>query len=433
MILRDKRVVGSGGLALASLGTSMITILTLPLVTGLYSTAVYAQFALVLVTATMLATAASGRYEIACIVLPHTPAGDLEAAKMARLSVRVGLASCLGLAATAVALVGLGVGEGSFGSLGILCTPLAVAFIGAGVIQMVIDTRAGNFHLIAGMKLAEAGILAGGQILLGTWAPTAASLIVPLLLSCLPNVARLAYLLLRLPHGCPFTYRELARRHSRYPRFQAPAALASALSLNILTYATAVAYGDSTVGLLVVAMRFVMFPSSVVVTPVNTVFLKEAGRLSSDRVAAARLYRRTLGALLLVGVVGFSVVPLVIGPATSILGPDWSGAQTLVLATIPMGLAAFAGSPANAALEGFGQQRQLLLWRLALLVVAPAAVLAGPALGWSAAFAIGLASWAVLCFTLGYAGWGLRVIRTAALPVDLVNPAAVAVEREAVE
>lgn len=394
-----------------SIFSALVTILALPIITDLYEPSLYAQFALTLAAATVIATAASGRYETVCIVLPHTKDGDLEAWKTARLAALVALIVTMLLSLLAFSLVAADLLIDPPDRLPFLATPLLV-FLGAlGTIQQSLDTRRANYRLLSGLGACQVTILVLGQVGLGYLNASIGALLLPLGLSFLPRVGRLIWLFISLPQDCPDTYWALLLRHRRYPQLQVPAALANSLSNNIFLFALASAYGGGTVGVFAVALRVILFPSIVVTGPVNTVYFREASRVSQDTRLSLRMYRTITGVLLLLGVGVFALLAIASGPFASILGAEWSNAQDMILATIPMGLAALIGALPNSVLVSFGRQGQLLAWRLIIVALPPLVVLGGPPLGWSDVLAIGLASAVLLLCTLGYVAWGVKVIQ----------------------
>jgi O-antigen/teichoic acid export membrane protein len=397
---------------------ALVNVVSLPIITSIYGPGTYAQFALVLAVSSLLATAVSGRYEVGVIVLPHSAEGDGEAWKLARLATILTLLVTVLLQLISFIAVALGLGSGNYGNVAILLTPLATGLTAVSAIQTMMDSRRSRFQVISLLQIARVVILLGLQIGLGFYSPSAASLVIPLLLAGVPSAVRLTWLMSRFKSGSEFTYVQLAARHNRYPKFQVPAALANSMSVNAFTLGLAVAYGDISVGLFAVASRIVFFPSSLINLPINTVYLREASRVAGERSKARSYYQKTMLFLLVSGTLCFAVLALAIGPLTSLLGPDWTQAKDMTVAIIPLGLASFAGTLPNSALISYGRQKDLLFWRLVLALSAPVILLLGPALDLTYLESSALASWCVLFLSIVYSYWGVRIIRSAPLPPE---------------
>lgn len=408
--LFDSRVQGAAWLSVASLISAAVAIIAVPMLTSLYSPDDFGALALMSAIAATIGTIVSGRYEMVCIVAPHDEDGNATARQAA--SVASWLSAAAGALFTAISLVLLlgfsGLGKPAIVLLGI---PLLIALTGVAAAQSLFDTRLGNYGLLALLTVARSVGVVVGQIIWGHLNPSLAALIVPFLaFSALP-LFRLAWLLRRYPKHNRMSTREFLRRYRTYPIYQVPAALANSLSSNITVFALGGAYGVASVGIYSIATRITTAPAAIVAGPVNTVYFREAARLSTDKRKSLRMYGGVVLGLLIVGVVGFLALALLAKPIVGLLGSDWVSATGMIYATLTMGLALFITAPANSALIAYGQQAQLLVWRVGLVIAPPILILLGPRLGWSDAVAVAAASLALLVGTGGYLWYGLTIVR----------------------
>lgn len=411
---RDARVMGIGYLTFAAAISAGISIASVPLVTGLYSPISYGAFALVLAASATLSVVVTGRYEILCVVAAHDSAGEVEARTGLRLSVIIAVVICAGAWLVCGIVVLLwGPGMASEDEAAWFLTPPLVLLAALMSIQSVADTRHERYGLLAWLMIMRSLILAGGQIILGFFSPTTLSLVTALALSYAPSAVRLGAVVWRDRGLAVLPYRRVAHVHRRYPQYQVPAALANALSTNVMVFALGAAYGIASVALYSVATRLTSFPSSIVGGPVNTVYLREAARGSSEPVRSRRLYRQVNLTLGLVGLAVFAALLLVLPLVMLLLGPEWQQARGMIVATIPMGMALLITAPANSALVAFGRQAALLIWRVVLIAVPTGVILLGPAVGLGDTAAVASAGLSMLAGTGAFVLWSARVVSQA--------------------
>ncbi len=408
--LFDDRVQGAAWLSIASLISAVVAIVAVPMLTEIFTPDDFGALALMSAIAATAGTIASGRYEMVCIVAPHDEAGNATARQAA--SVASWLSVGAGALFAGVSLF-LYLGYGGLGrpSVVVFGIPVLIALTGIGAAQVLLDTRLGNYGLLAVLTVLRSVGMVIVQVGWGQFYPSLSALIVPFIAFSAIPLVRLLWLLRLHPARNQMPTREFLRRYRTYPIFQVPAALANSLSSNIIVFALGGAYGVTSVGIYSIATRITSAPSAIVAGPVNTVYFREAARLSRDRRKSLQMYGGVVVGLLVVGVAGFVLLAFLTQPLVGLLGSDWTGAAGMILATIPMGLALFITAPANSALIAYGQQAQLLAWRVGLVVTPPLLILFGPRLGWSDSAAVAAASVALLAGTIGYLLFGLRVVR----------------------
>ena len=384
-------------------------VVTLPIITRLYTPSEYAGYAIALAASLVLSTIVSGRYEMVCVVAARDHAGDCEAWKVARLATVCALASSVLLQLSALLLVVGGVNSVGVTPEVLMAVPTLTFLTAVNSIQTLLDTRLGNYHTISFLTAVRACVLCVLQIVFGLLFPSAHGLIIALCISLVPGGGRLGYLLARRSPGrFHLAFRALARRHRRYPQFQVWAALANSLSVNFLVLVVASAYGDAQAGLFAVASRIAFFPTSVIAVPVNTVYFREVAGVAADKSRVAALYGRATRVLGLASVAIYSAIAVATPLFAALLGNSWQSSAWFILALVPMGVALCLGAPANSTLTVQGRQVGLLMWRLTIVFVGPALVLTCTSVGANAPTAVGFSSIGVLVVTILYVLWTRR-------------------------
>lgn len=413
-LIQVRSLAGAGGLASAGLMSGLVVLLTLPVITRLYPPDQYAGYALALAISSLLATVVSGRYEMACVVAPQDAKGDREAWKVARLALLVSLVCCSLLQMSLASLVFVPRLRDLTGVDPVwLFLPILVLLSAVQAIQTLLDTRLGRFALISMITVVRSVVLASLQIISGLLGPSEIGLILALAASMLPSCIRLCYLLARKQPGtCPRSYSELARTYRRFPQYQIWAALANNLSLSVFIFFLAYTYGGVVVAIFAVASRIVLFPTTIITGPVNTVYLRQAAQLVDNPAAGFRSYRNLSFTLSGVGTAVYAVLAAIVPWIAGVLGPEWSGVSGYIYATVPMGLALFVSSLANSTLIVHARQPQLLAWRLVLVIAGPAILLIGVRIGAGAVLAVAVASIALLLGSAAFALWSTSVFRS---------------------
>lgn len=409
--LRDKRVTGAAWMTVAAGISAFVALLSVPFITRIYEPATFGAFAFVLAFLGTLSAVSTGRYEMLCVVAPHTPEGEAEAGQAARLSARIALVAAL-LLATAMALWVLVFHRdlGGAAGLALFLLPLMLFTSGLGTIQTLMDNRRAYYRLMASLTVMKAVLVPLGQIGFGLINPSLISLLLPSVLLSVVTVGRFVYLIRRTP-APDRSYREFAKEHRRYPVFQVPAAIANGLSTNIFVFALTAAYSTATVGIFSLATRLSGIPSALFGGPMNTVYFREAARIAEDRQRARQLYLKTLGAVIGLALLAYAALIAAMPVLLKVLGPEWQQTPAMVIATIPLSLAGMLSAPPNSALIVYGRQGVLLVWRLVLIAAPPAAIIAGAQLGWPDTTSVLVAGLLLVTGVALYALWGLRLIK----------------------
>lgn len=409
--LKDDRVQGALWLALAAGLAGLLALVAVPFVTSLYLPATYGAYALVLAFGMVLSTLATGRYEMLCVVAPHDPNGERTSGTAARLAVGIDLASSGVVMMLVLGFVAIRADSLTPDQQGLwLAGPVMMCLSGLAVVQSLVDTRRGNFRLLAFLTLIRAAGVPVGQVLMGQWWPNAWGLLLPTMVMGLVPVARLTFLIATSPRIPAVKYRDFAREHRKYPVYQVPAALANSLSTSTLLFSLTAAYSVASAGIFSVGTRISGFPATLIGGPVNSVYFREAARISNDRRRARRLYVRVTLLMAGAGVGCYLVLLLALPFLVGFLGPEWSQARVMIIATIPLGLAAIVSSTPNSTLITYGHQGLLLAWRVALISLPPLVVLGCAFFGIQDSVAVLAAGVVLLAGATLYAWRGVGVI-----------------------
>lgn len=365
-LIRDPRsrgviVLTSGGTVASALG-----LVLLPLITNLYQPQAYATFALVFTAAAVLSTIATGKFEQAIPLQPDDEAGSIRAQRLGALSAWTAGALCL--VAQPIVLVLARWGDLESGtSQALIAAPLLVWLSGLVTVQTQLLTRYGRYRAMALFQLTRTILQLVAQIILGSVNPSVAALVTGFGISLIPQAAHCLWLVRGSLRTAPALLARLASEERHLPYYQAPTALVRALETNIALFVLAATYGDSLVALYALSLRVVVSPATLAASAANTVYFREAPRISipSNR----RLYRHMSLALAAVGLVSIAFLIILADPISSVLGNGWQQAGAAIRATAPLALAVFLGAIPSTTLLVMGRNRELLWSRIAITIL----------------------------------------------------------------
>lgn len=376
-----------------------IVILTAPVMTRLYSPADYGLYAVAASLMGILIAVTCLRFEF---VIP-LPADDQAAADALALSM---LANVGVTALGAVLLIALqgqilaAIGGTALGGAVLLVSLGQLAGGTAGALtNWAIRTR--DFSAIAQMRMSQSLALVAVQIGLGLAGMAHTGLLIGAVVSRAAGSGRLLRSALAT-HAAQIRgvswrgVRAIARRYRRFATFSSPAALLTALGLQLPTLVLVALYGPQTGGLFALADRICSAPLQLVAGAVGNVFLAEASRNARSEPRAIRgLFLRTSWQLIRLGAlpaVALAVAaPLAAGP---LLGPSWEATGVYIAILVPMYFATFVATATGDALYAL-ERVDLQLAREALRVlglagsVAVAAMAGLPAVAAIAALSLG--------------------------------------------
>jgi O-antigen/teichoic acid export membrane protein len=346
----------SAGTALAQL----IMMLALPVLTRLYSPDDFNLLAAYASILGLLTVASCLRYNIA-IPLPHDNATALNLLLLS-LASGAGLAFLVAIPVLlAPAETSLLIGQPSLKAF-LWLLPIGLFFAAAYDAMQYWAMRQSRFGLVAQTRVTRAVGGVGFQLGAGAAASGPGGLLIGhMLLSGLGffGLARSFWQSDRaeLKHATSLTLRATAYEYRKFPLYSVPESLANTAGLEIPILIIAAAAMGPEAGFLMLALRVVSMPMTLVGTSVAQVYLTEAAeRYRAGNLAA--LTRRTMWAmfrtgaplLLLASIVSPALFPL-------IFGDPWYRAGVMVVWIAPMCLLQFIASPVIGVLHVTGRLR----------------------------------------------------------------------------
>ena len=148
--------------------------------------------------------------------------------------------------------------------------------------------------------------------------------------------------------GWPAT-KEIARRYSDFPKFNAPAGLVFSMGQNLPVLMFGVMFSPVMAGLYAMADRLSQVPVTIVATSVRRVFMQKASEIDNRGGSLRKAFLLSTGALALVGTVPFACLWLFGQPlATWILGDRWLVAGQYLEILAPWLFLVWSAAPCNA-------------------------------------------------------------------------------------
>jgi lipopolysaccharide exporter len=351
----------------------IVTLLTAPLLTRLYSAEALGIFSLYAAIVGVLSVAAAFRYELAIVLPRDEQEGD-----------GLFLLSCLAVLATTVIVFvvvfaggaamtrRLGVPElerwllwipvtvlatGLYQNLNYWCTrhirfkQMSISQVFRSVVVSLAQLAAGVFGF------GSAGLI-GGHFAGQSTAVTALGI---------QNGKELASRL-RVKHGWR-KLTELARQYAEFPKYSTPQALLNALSQNMPVFMLAIYYGAEIVAFYAISFRLMQLPVTLVSQSVRQVFLQQASAIRHDGTRSIAMFRKlTLTLAMIAGIP--ALVVMAFGPYIFevVLGPEWQAAGQYARWMVLWLFFLFINPPAIVMSTVFGMQRMLLIFECLLLV-----------------------------------------------------------------
>lgn len=362
----------ASGAALAQLMGLAVT----PIITRLYQPSDYGSMALYGSIVAIVSSIACARYETAIPLPAESAEGERDAVALVRLA----LASAVFVSGVALLVVVLIVLSGYgdwFGDLGIwtYAIPLGILVSAWSAALGAYATRRRQYGRIARVaplqKTVAATIQIGAGLLnLGRSGLMLGAVVTPFVgLGVLSKVFREG----RRAHtgNSPWDrsrIRRVAADYSDFPRVSTWFALLNALAWNIQAVVVAHFYSVAEVGQYALAFAMISLPTTVIITGVNQVYLRECAARTHDPVAASRLARQTLGGLVAVS------IPLFLGLWLAsrylfgiVFGPEWIPAGAIASALIPLTWARFLTTSLTSTFNVYRRQGLQLIWQIATL------------------------------------------------------------------
>lgn len=349
-----------------------IMILVLPIVTRLYSPADFSMFAVYASLLGIVSTVACLRVEIAIpMAESDEDAYDLLAlALLLTSAVAVTTALAVWLAAKDLAIV---VGHPDLESY-LWLLPLGVWLSGLYSALQYMATRNKQFSAIAATRIGQAIGGGGTQVVLGWLGLVPIGLLLGHIVYRAAGMVRLAMMAMPTSDSVarllqPRRLTATLRRYQRFPKYSTPEALANigAIELPVLMIA-AIATGPEA-GFLMLAMRVMQAPMSLVGSAVSQVFLSRAVKEEKHQGLAhltmrvvSGLARVGAGPIIFVGILAPRLFPIV-------FGTPWERAGEIVSWMTPWFVMQFLASPVSMALHVTWSQRAAMALHISGLLL----------------------------------------------------------------
>jgi O-antigen/teichoic acid export membrane protein len=198
--------------------------------------------------------------------------------------------------------------------------------------------------------------------------------------------------------------------------------LLKALTQNADRLVVGIALGSHAVGIYTLAARLVLQPATMLAGAFGTYLFPRISQLQGDPAAVRSVYRRGVGAILVLLVPTMLLVSLLGRPVLLLLGAEWLPAVPVVQILAVAALLQAVFSPAGQLMKGHGRPGWLLVWSAGFSVLTLAAIgagavhgVAGAAAGYAAAHLIALP--VILAVSRRLAGFGGADLVRAMLPV----------------
>lgn len=387
--LRRGAVLMAGGTALGH----AVTVLAAPLLTRLYTPQDYGVLAVYTVLLSLCCAVASLRYEQAIPL----PADDATAAHLTALALAIVAAAAL-LAGVGAALAGDALaaipGMPARSSL-LWLLPLGVLAVGGYEVFRIWAVRVKAFGRIARTRLHQGVGTVAVQLAFGLVRDGPLGLLAGQVAGYAVGAAVLAAETLRRDRPVDGVaaagLRRAARRYWRFPAFGTGGALLTAAGLMLPPLLLAAYYGPEPAGWFALTQRVTALPLLLIGHAVAQVYFGEAARLrASDPAAVARLFRRTVTRIALVGLLPAAVLAAG-GPwlFALVFGPDWVEAGHYARLLSGMLLLQIVVWPVNQTLNIFERQDLQFGWDVGVLVLAVGSIAGCDAFGLSHRWAVG--------------------------------------------
>jgi len=362
-LLKNRFVRSVSVLAGATAFAQMLMLLALPVLTRLYTPEEFGLLAIFIALLGMISVVASLRYQVA-IPLPKT---DCLAANVLGVALVAVIGTTL-LIVIAITLFGSGLAElidAPVLSEYMWLLPIGVAVIGAYNIFQFWATRKKAFKRISITRVEQAVGGIGTQIGMGAAGFGVSGLIIGQLISQGAGFLGLARRAIK-DDGHIFKkinfhrMKIAASAYQRYPKFSTFEALANSASIQLPLIMIIGFAGSAELGLLMLAMRIMQGPMSLVGAAVSQVYYAQAvdeyrhGKLAElTAKVMGGLAKAGVGPLLFLGLVAPSLFGI-------IFGETWQRAGVLLTWMTPWFVLQFLASPVSMALHVTSHQRLAL-------------------------------------------------------------------------
>lgn len=356
----------------------VITAISLPVLTRLYTPADFSVLAMFASILAIISVASCLRFDVAIAI----PAQEAEAANLVALAM-----ACAAIVSTLVAAVVLAMPNSvlhAFHQSALIpwlaLLPLGVLLAGSYSVLQMWFIRKKTFSAIASSRVLQSAAASGVQVGMGWLHWTPGGLLLGQLLNTGAGVISLAYRFARYERdaltGVSWAgMRSAWAAYDRFPKYSTLEALANSASIQLPIVLIAAMAPGAEAGFLVLAMAALQAPMGLIGTAVSQVYLSRApeeersGRLGAFTTKLfGGLMRTGVGPLLLTGF----VAP---GAFAFVFGAEWRRAGELVAWMTPWFVMQFLVSPVSMALHITGNQRAAFVLQIFGLLFRTASVL----------------------------------------------------------
>ena len=360
---RTKRAMWrlAGGSAVSKL----ITLVSLPILTRLYTPDDFGALGMFLAGIALFVPLVTLQYNHA-IPLPRTDAAASMLALLAMLSVSVSSVLLLMLLLVAAGYV--------FPIFGIdvlvpyyWLFPLGALVIGLHSVAKMWHTRKRRYNMLMVEEAAQSGIGNGLKVLLG---------LVPLqpLGLLFGQIAQMSAGLVVISHGFVRDFRQntrymsrtrlkrLARQYATFPLYRAPSQMISSLGMHMPVLFIAPIYGLGTAGQFSLAMTALAMPVNLIGNSIGKAFYAEAANVGSNKPEEIRVALKQ--AIKMLGLIGAGLAVILAGTSVYlfplIFGAEWRAAGQFAAILSILMAARFVSSPLIAVLSVFRREDMYL-------------------------------------------------------------------------
>jgi O-antigen/teichoic acid export membrane protein len=166
-----------------------------------------------------------------------------------------------------------------------------------------------------------------------------------------------------------FTAKDIAKRYSDFPKFNAPAGLIFSLGQNLPVLFFGSMFSPAVAGLYAMADRLCQVPVAIVAQSVRRVFLQKAADIENQGRTLRKALLLSIGALAVIGFIPFAILWTYGQPlAAWILGDDWLAAGQFLEIIAPWLFMVWISAPCNAIFIVLRKQRFWLALTVAITV-----------------------------------------------------------------
>jgi O-antigen/teichoic acid export membrane protein len=165
------------------------------------------------------------------------------------------------------------------------------------------------------------------------------------------------------------TAKNIAKKYSDFPIFNAPAGLVFSLGQNLPVLVFGSMFSPAVAGLYAMADRLCQVPVTIVATSVRRVFLQKAAEIENQGRTLRKAFLLSIGALSALGFIPFSILWAYGQPiAAWILGDDWLEAGRFLEIISPWLFLVWVSAPCNAIFVVLRKQKFWLALTIAITI-----------------------------------------------------------------